>query len=67
LTGYLTTQIAAGRLRDEGPLEMAQVLLGLCATQHNQRLWGIQSDGAGAANREARRFTDYFLRLFALV
>jgi AcrR family transcriptional regulator len=66
LVGYLTTQIAAGRLRDEGVEDMAEALLGLCATQHNRRLWGISADVPDATYRDARRFTAYFLRLFAI-
>lgn len=67
LAGYLKGQIDAGLLRDEGPVAMAQVLLGLCATQHNRRLWGISPDVSDTAERDARRFTGYFLRLFATV
>ncbi len=65
LAGYLRGQIAAGSLRDEDPVEMAQMLLGLCTTQHNRRLWGISPDAPATVERDARRFTGYFLRLFA--
>lgn len=67
LAGYLATQITTGRLRDGNVIEMAQVLLGLCGTQHNRRLWGISPDTADAADRDARRFTGYFLQLFGAV
>jgi TetR/AcrR family transcriptional regulator, mexJK operon transcriptional repressor len=65
LAGYLAEQIASGRLRDEGAMNMARVLLGFCATQHDRRLWGVSSQEPDEAETDARRFTDYFLRLFA--
>ncbi|MGY2735562.1 TetR/AcrR family transcriptional regulator [Sphingomonas sp. UYP23] len=66
LAGYLRGQIGAGCLRDEDPVDMAQMLLGLCTTQHNRRLWGVSPDAPDSTERNARRFTGYFLRLFAV-
>lgn len=65
LADYLAGQIACGRLRDEDPLNMAQVLLGLCATQRDRRLWGILPEETDEADADSRRFTEYFLRIFA--
>lgn len=65
LAGYLAEHIASGCLRDEGAVNMAQVLLGFCGTPHDRRLWGISSQEPDEIETDARRFTDYFLRLFA--
>lgn len=64
LAGYLAGQIASGRLRDEGAVNMARVLLGFCSTQQNRRLWGILPDEFDEAATDACRFTKYFLRIF---
>lgn len=66
LAGYITEQIAAGRLRDEGATDMARVLIGMGGAQQNRRLWGVESAPADGMEGEARRFVGYFLRLFAL-
>jgi AcrR family transcriptional regulator len=65
LAGYLTQQIEAGRLRDEGSARMAQLLISMCATQQNELLWGVKPGGDATAEADATRFADYFLRLFA--
>lgn len=64
LTAYIRGQIAAGSLRDESPEKMAQLLIGLCATRHNERLWGGSSRATEDVEADARRFAGYFLRLF---
>jgi len=66
LADYLAQQIAAGRLRDEGAVDMARVLTGFTAAHHTRRLWGIETADPDAIDAHARRFVDYFLRLFAL-
>lgn len=66
LAGYIQQQIDAGRLRNEGPMEMARLLIGMHKAGLHRRLWGVEpADGAGS-EAEARRFVGYFLRLFAL-
>lgn len=65
LASYITQQIEAGRLRDEGAIEMARVLIGMTAAHHNRRLWGIEAADADTIDSHARRFVGYFLRLFA--
>lgn len=65
LAAYIASLITVGRLRDEGAMHMAQMLLGLCATHHNKRLWGITSDASGELAADAARFAKYFLKLFA--
>lgn len=66
LSDYIAQQIAAGRLRDEGALNMARVLIGMTAAQQNRRLWGVATAGAEEIDTLAHRFVGYFLRLFAL-
>ncbi len=66
LATYIAQQIAAGRLRDEGAIDMARVLTGMTATHHNRKLWGIEAIDPAAIDANARRFVGYFLRLFAL-
>lgn len=66
LAEYLTAQIVAGRLQDEGPHKMAEVLIGLCTTQQNQRLWGISPLDIAEISRDAARFAAYFIRLFSI-
>lgn len=63
LTDYLAAQKEAGVLQGEEPRNMAQSLLGLCATRHNQQVWGVTPPGDTAS--DARRFAGYFMRLFA--
>lgn len=65
LAGYLTQQIEAGRLRDEDPTRMAQLLIGMCATQQNKLLWGVEQSVGAATDADASRFAEYFLRLFS--
>lgn len=64
LARYIAAQIATGVLRAEDPEKMAQFLLGLCATQHNRRLWGIASPSADGISCDAARFTGYFMQVF---
>lgn len=66
LTRYLAQQIAAGRLRDEGPVEMAQMLISMCATRQNKLLWGVADHVPEADEVDGNRFAEYFLRLFAV-
>lgn len=65
LAGYIAQQIAEGRLRDDGALDMARVLIGMTAAQQNRRLWGVEPTGGDGMDADARRFVGYFLRLFA--
>jgi TetR/AcrR family transcriptional repressor of mexJK operon len=64
LCGYLESQIAAGFLRDEGAKKMAQVLLGICGSQQNRWIWGIEPFGKAELRADAALFAAYFLRLF---
>ncbi|KQN06490.1 TetR/AcrR family transcriptional regulator [Sphingomonas sp. Leaf25] len=66
LADYIARQIEAGRLRDEGAIDMARMLIGMTAAQQNRRLWGVEPAGVDGMDAEARRFVDYFLRLFAI-
>lgn len=66
LATYISEQITAGRLRDEGATDMARVLIGMTAAQQNRRLWGVAAAGSEEMDLLARRFVGYFLRLFAL-
>lgn len=66
LASYLAQQIAMGRLRDEGPVEMAQLLISMCATRQNKLLWGVDDFAAEDCHADSDRFADYFLRLFAV-
>jgi TetR/AcrR family transcriptional regulator, mexJK operon transcriptional repressor len=66
LAAYIQDQIQSGRLVDEGPLKMARVLLGLCSTQHNLRLWGVPPPDDENIDADAQRFANYFLSLFAV-
>jgi AcrR family transcriptional regulator len=63
LAGYIGSQIDAGRLRAEDPVRMAQLLMGMCGTQQTRSLFGLEMEDRDTA---AERFTDYFLRLFAV-
>lgn len=65
LASYIAQQIAAGRLRDDGALDMARVLIGMTAAQQNRRLWGVEPVGGDGMDADAKRFVGYFLRLFA--
>lgn len=65
LAGYLASHIAAGRLIDDDPTKMAQVLVGFCASHQNRVLWGVGHGDDGGVEADAERFTRYFLRLFA--
>ncbi|MDJ0278273.1 TetR/AcrR family transcriptional regulator [Sphingomonas sp. 2R-10] len=65
LVGYIQQQIDARRLRDDGALNMARVLIGMTAAQQNRRLWGVEPPGSEGMDADARRFVGYFLRLFA--
>lgn len=63
LAGYFDRQVAAGRLRDEGTLPMAQLLISMCVAQQTRRLLGVEH----AANHlAAEQFSDYFMRLFSV-
>lgn len=66
LSGYIAQQIDAGRLRDEGAVDMARTLTGMTAIHHNRRLWGIETADSQVIDAHARRFVGYFLRLFAV-
>ncbi|MGW8202296.1 TetR/AcrR family transcriptional regulator [Sphingomonas bisphenolicum] len=66
VAAYLTLQIAAGRLRDDDPMEMARTLVGFCTTRQNERLWGVRQDEADDIQEDASRYTGYFLRLFGV-
>ncbi|PZO77252.1 MAG: TetR family transcriptional regulator [Sphingomonas hengshuiensis] len=66
LATYIAQQIAARRLRDDGALDMARVLIGMTAAQQNRRLWGVEPAGGAGMDADARRFVGYFLRLFAV-
>jgi TetR/AcrR family transcriptional repressor of mexJK operon len=65
LAGYLRQQIEAGRLHDEDPARMAQLIISMCATQQNKLLWGVKESDGVAEDADASRFADYFLRLFS--
>ncbi|MFD1949712.1 TetR/AcrR family transcriptional regulator [Sphingomonas arantia] len=64
LANYLRDQVAAGRLRDENTVRMAQTLIGFCANRQNKRLWGVEPTDEDGVDADAVRFTRYFLRLF---
>ncbi|WP_347303434.1 TetR/AcrR family transcriptional regulator [Croceibacterium sp. TMG7-5b_MA50] len=66
LASYLQQQIDSGRLRDEGALDMARLLMGMHKAGLNRRLWGVEPADGTDAEAEARKFVGYFLRLFAL-
>ncbi|WP_052208805.1 TetR/AcrR family transcriptional regulator [Croceibacterium mercuriale] len=66
LAGYLQQQIDAGRLRDEGALDMARLLMGMHKAGLHRRLWGVEPADGADADADARRFVGYFLRLFAV-
>ncbi|MGU3391118.1 TetR/AcrR family transcriptional regulator [Sphingomonas sp. M1A8_2b] len=63
LAGYLDRQVAAGLLRDEGTLPMAQLLISMCVAHQTRLLLGVET---AASDRAADTFADYFLRLFSL-
>lgn len=66
LTDYLTTQRREGRLHEsDDPLQMAQLLIGLCAARHNKLLWGVTPVDPATIAADAARFSRYFMRLFA--
>ncbi|MEG3084397.1 TetR/AcrR family transcriptional regulator [Sphingomonas sp. PB2P12] len=64
LAAYLRDQVAAGRLRDENPNRMAQILMGFCSDRQNKMLWGVASADGDDLDADAALFTRYFLRLF---
>lgn len=64
LATFLQGQIDAGRLVDEGALDMARLLVGMHKAELNRRLWGVETADGSDADAEARRFVGYFLRLF---
>lgn len=66
LAAYIQQQIDSGRLRDEGALEMARLLMGMHKAGLHRRLWGVEPASGADPDADARRFVGYFLRLFAL-
>jgi len=68
LAAFLASHIAAGRLRDEPPLEMAQVLMSLCTGNSHQRLlMGLPPSGPALrlpATLAPERVADLFFRLY---
>lgn len=63
IADYLAREVAAGHLRDEGTLEMAQLLISMCVAQQTRLLLGVEY--AIADDRAAETFADYFMRLFS--
>ncbi|WP_162301919.1 TetR/AcrR family transcriptional regulator [Croceibacterium ferulae] len=66
LAAYIQQQIDAGRLRDEGALDMARLLTGMHKAGLHRRLWGVEPADGTDTQAEVHRFVGYFLRLFAL-
>ena len=66
LAAFLQGQIDAGRLRDEGALDMARLLIGMHKAGLHRRLWGVETADSTDTDAEAQKFVGYFLRLFAL-
>jgi AcrR family transcriptional regulator len=64
LAAFLQGQIDAGRLVDQGALDMARLLTGMHKAELNRRLWGVEITDAADPDAQARRFVGYFLRLF---
>ena len=65
LAAFLQGQIDAGRLLDDGALDMARLLMSMHKAELNRRLWGVEPPASRNADAQARRFVGYFLRLFA--
>lgn len=63
---YIEGQIAMGRLRDEGVDAMSRLLIDMCVGRQNRKLWGVVMANYADVDADAERFTDYFLRLFAV-
>ncbi|MDE1918752.1 MAG: TetR/AcrR family transcriptional regulator [Sphingomonadales bacterium] len=67
LTAFLRGQVEAGRLRDEPPLEMAQVLISLCnGISHQRLLLGLAPDHAPYKPPAPKRITELFFRLYGV-
>lgn len=67
LTAFLRGHVEAGRLRDEPPLEMAQVLISLCnGTSHQRLLLGLSATQAPYKAPAPERITELFFRLYGV-
>lgn len=63
IAGYLDREVAAGHLRDEGTLKMAELLISMCVARQTRLLLGVEN--ATADIGAAETFVDYFMRLFS--
>lgn len=66
LRHFLIAHIQAGHLRDEDPAMMAYILTTLCTGLQMQLLLGNATGHMDAMEADARAFTRYFLRSFAV-
>lgn len=64
LAAFLASHVAAGRLRDEPPLDMAQVLMALCTGNSHQRLLLGQAVPVSSMSPSPARIVDLFFRMF---
>lgn len=61
---FLSRFIASGELRDDGVEHMAELLLGLCASRQNKRLWGVDMSHGASLEDDARKYSAMFLRVY---
>jgi AcrR family transcriptional regulator len=66
LTGFLASHVEAGHLRDESPLDMAQVLMSMCTGISHQRLLLGQAHPGNATAPSSERIADLFFRMFGI-
>ncbi|WP_157215827.1 TetR/AcrR family transcriptional regulator [Flavisphingomonas formosensis] len=65
LAQFLARFIASGELREESAPRMAELLLGLCASRQNKRLWGVGTGDEASREADAIAYSGMFLRAFA--
>ena len=65
LHAFLAKQIEEGRLIDEDPAPMVEMLMSLCVGQHMRIIWGLGRLTQSELEERARYFTRIFLKTFA--
>lgn len=66
LADFLSHHISAGNLCSDDPLKMADMLESLCVSRQSRLLWMIDGAEIEPLEDEALRYTDYFVRAFAV-
>lgn len=64
LTAFISHHMKTGNLREEEPLRVARVLIGLCASRQHRMLWGVATAHDAEVEADATAAVDVFLRAY---